>query len=528
MLSPCATTGAYFYLNNKKTSSVHKITAGIVIMTISNLIVKAAGLMFKIPLTALIGEEGMGYFNSAYNIFTWLYMLSCAGLPTAASVMISQIPEEKRKHGALRIFKISALIFGAVGLLGCVGLIFGAKYISGLMRVEKAYLSIIAVAPTLIFVCQSAAIRGYFQGFGNLLPHSVSQLVEAIGKVGIGVALASYAVSKGLGIATAAAYATLGITVGVAAGTVTLYLAMLFRKREVVSKDITPTAITAKRLIIHALPITLSSSVMSLTNLIDSFIMTSSLNASGMSQAQTAAIWGNYSSLAMPMFNLPPVLTLPIAYALLPTLTEALSEKNIQKARELTENAISATAMLAIPCAVGMSAMAKPILCLLFENDVAERGAPLLTLLAPSSLLLCMLGVVNTVLQASGHEKVPLYAMLAGGAVKLAGTWFLTPHLGKYATPLSTFFCYFTVIIICGVAISALTPLSSCLKFSGTMPYLIFSVIAVVSASMICPLWGIIPAVISAVAVYLGLSAFKIKNQSINLLKGRKKIEGQN
>ncbi len=494
---------------NTGKSRVHKLTLGIVIMTVSNLIVKAAGLMFKIPMTALIGEEGMGYFNSAYNLFTWLYMLSCAGLPTAISVMISQLPEGRRKSGALRIFKISALIFGAVGLLSCIGLIFGAGPISRLMRIENSEFAIIAVAPTLIFVCQSAAIRGYFQGFGNLLPHSVSQLIEALGKVFIGIALASYAMSENMGIAKASAYAAFGITVGVAAGTLTLYIAMLFSRRDSVKKDLTPYSVTAKQLIVRTLPITLSSSVMSLTNIIDSFIMTGSLNASGMSQAETAAVWGNYSSLAMPMFNLPPVLTLPIAYALLPALSEAVSKGEKNKAKELIKKAVSATAMLSIPCAVGMSAMAKPVLSLLFEADVAERGAPLLTLLAPSSFLLCMLGLFNTVLQATGHEKVPLYAMLIGGGVKLAGTYIMTPYFGKYATPLSTFICYLTVILICVGAISALTDLSSWLKLGVLLRYLIISVAAVTTAAAICPHFGIIPAVISATALYFALAAIQ-------------------
>lgn len=480
-------------------------------MTLSSLAVKAAGLMFKIPLTALIGEEGMGYFNTAYNLFTWLYMLSCAGLPTAASVMISQLPEGRRKAGAIRIFKISALIFGVLGFVGCLTLIVGAGAISRIMRVENSYFSIIAIAPTLIFVCQSAAIRGYFQGFGNLIPHSVSQFIEALGKVGLGVALASFAVRSGKGIAMSAAYAAFGITVGVAAGTVTLYLCMIFTKKGVGERDLTPMSITAKQLISRTLPITLSSSVMSLTNIIDSFIMTGSLSASGLSQAETAAIWGNYSSLAIPMFNLTPVLTMPIAYALLPTLTEALSAKDIKKARELTTEAITATVMISIPCVIGMCALAKPILSLLFEADVAERGAPLLTLLAPSSLLLCLLGLTNTVLQASGRERIPLYAMAVGCAAKLAGTWLLTPHIGRYATPVSTFICYFTVIVICTAAISAYTPLKRCIKVGEACLYTAFGFTSVGIAAMICPQFGIIPSVLAAAAVYFTLVAVKLK-----------------
>ncbi len=491
----------------KKASFLSDLSAGVILMTVSNLIVKAAGLMFKIPMTALIGEEGMGYFNGAYTLFTWFYMLSAAGLPTAASMLIAKLPEKSRRSGAVRIFKISLSLFTFVGLCGCLILIFCSGPISNLMRVENSRLAIIAVAPTLFFVCQSAALRGYFQGFGNLKWHSVSQVVEALGKVGLGVALAYHAVKSGKSIPEAAAYAAVGITVGVAAGMVVLYIAFIFKKKNGGERELTPSRTLAGNLIKAALPITLSSSVMSLANLIDSLIMTRSLHAVGMSQAEVASIWGNYSSLAVPMFNLPPVLTMPIAYALLPALSSALSAKKHEEAIRLTTDALRSTAVIAFPCAVGMSVFAEPILSLLFADDVAARGAMLLTLLAPSSMLLCLLGVTNTILQASGHERVPLYAMLCGAGAKFAATWILTPHFGKYATPISTFICYFTVIIISMIAISNFTPLGDAIGFNDFIRPLIVSGISVVFAALIYPIVGTVIAVGAAAVSYFAITA---------------------
>ena len=476
-------------------------------MTVSNLIVKAVGLLFKIPMTALIGEEGMGYFNGAYTIFTWLYMLSCAGLPTAASMLIARIPENKRGDGAKRIFRLSLCIFTAVGLIGSLTLIFGAPLIAHLMRVENSEPAIIAVAPTLFFICQSAALRGYFQGFSDLRWHSLSQVIEALGKLGLGVALAYHALESGKSVSVAAAYAAGGITVGVGAGMLTLYIAYTLTKRRTVEREVTPTKALARGLITSMLPITLSSSVMSLTSLIDSMLMTRTLHASGMAQAEVAAVWGNYSSLAVPMFNLPPVLTMPIAYALLPSLSAALASGQTGKAAKLTHDAAKSTAFFAVPCAVGMSAMSKPILSLLFADDVAERGAMLLTLLAPSSMLLCMLGLTNTILQASGHERVPLYAMLAGAVAKLVATWTLTPILGKFATPVSTFICYFTVLIISVSAIATLTVLGESLTRRVWAKPLIGALIAVTLAALIHPIVGTIISIGAAALAYVGIMA---------------------
>ena len=476
-------------------------------MTVSNLIVKAAGLLFKIPLTSLIGEEGMGYFNGAYTIFTWLYMISCAGLPSALSLIIAKFPKDKRQSGAMRVFRISVSIFTFIGLLGCLVLILGAPFISHLMRVENSSVAIVALAPTLFFICQSAALRGYFQGFGDLRWHSLSQVIEAVGKVGLGVALARFAINSGKSVPVAAAYAAGGISIGVIAGTLVLYTAFLLRKKHVDKIDTTPRLTLTRRLISAALPITVSSSVMSLTNLIDSLIMTRTLHSAGMAQAEVAAIWGNYSSLAVPMFNLPPVITMPIAYALLPSLSSALAAGDTKRAVKLTKDAASSTLMLALPCAVGMSAMAKPILSLLFADDVAERGALLLTLLAPSSMLLCMLALTNTVLQASSHERIPLYAMLVGAIMKLFSTWLLTPVLGKFATPISTFICYFTVLLISVIAIAALTPLGKAVTEKVYIKPLISASIAVTLAVILHPIAGTIISICAAGILYLILGA---------------------
>ena len=485
-------------------------------MTISNLIVKAAGLMFKIPMTALIGEEGMGYFNGAYMLFTWLYMLSAAGLPTAASMLIAKLPNRCRKDGAIKIFKTSLAIFTLVGLVGCLILIFASRPISNIMRVENSRLAIIAVAPTLFFVCQSAALRGYFQGFGELKWHSISQVVEALGKVGLGVALAYHAVQTGKSIPTAAAYAAIGITVGVAAGMVVLYIAFLLKKKHGGERDLTQRGTLARNLIKAALPITLSSSVMSLANLIDTLIMTRSLHAVGMSQAEVASIWGNYSSLAVPMFNLPPVLTMPIAYALLPSLSSALALKKHDEAVKLTSDALRQTAFIAIPCAVGMSVFSKPILSLLFADDVATRGAMLLTFLAPSSMLLCLLGVTNTILQASGHERIPLFAMLCGAVMKFIATWSLTPYLEKYATPISTFICYFTVIIISLVAITLVTPLGKAVTFTDFIKPLVTTAISITFAAIVYPIAGTFVAIAVAAGSYFLITALVQKPRKIS------------
>lgn len=471
-------------------------------MTLSGLIVKAVGLFFKLPLTSLIGEEGMGYFNGAYTIFTWLYTLSVAGLPTAISMMIARLPEKQKAYGSRKIFSVSILTFSIIGFVSSLllGLFSGA--ISHLMRVELSRTAILAISPCLFFVAVSASLRGYFQGIGKFRWQSISQIIEALGKLTVGISLAGYAIKSGMKIPFAAAYAATGITFGVGIGALLLLTVYYFSEKPKGELHSVSRRDILSRLFRASLPITLSSSIMSLTGLIDSFVMTRSLNHAGFSQAETAAIWGNYSSLAVPIFNLPPVLTLPIAYSLLPSLASSLSLDNLKNSINITAKSVRQTALISIPCSLGMATMSLPILKLLFEDGIAQRGALQLTILAPASMLLCFVGLTNTILQAYGYVKIPLYAMLIGALSKIVSTIILTEYIGKYATPVSTLICYLTVTIISVTAISTLTPLKSSFKISYFIKPLIISVVSLLAGSAVYTFAGTVISILITAVLY--------------------------
>lgn len=508
----------------------------VLLLTGAGLVVKVAGLFFKLPLTALIGEEGMGCFNTAYTIFVWFYTLSTSGLPAAEAMLISRKADKKQ-----RVLRVSLAIFTILGILGSATMALGAGTFSRLLRAEKAADAILAISPVLFFVCLSAGFRGYFQGIGELRPHAFSQVAEAFGKLFFGVAFAWLMINRGGTVEKAAAGAALGICGGMILGLILLIVSFVVhyaheqnvhRKARKLRKDVFAMASCAhdrqnaqtlqsvqpecktgkgsqsfvkiaKKLISSAIPITLSASVMSLTSILDTIVMTRRLNDAGFSQTETIAIYGNYSSLAVPMFNLPPVLIYPIAYALMPALsslykTTKISDIDLEKARKLCREAFRTTCFIAIPCVVGMCAMAEPILALLFREDMARRGALMLSLLAPSSFFVCLLSLTGTILQSTGHEKVPLAAMLAGAVVKLASSWVLIPVMGKYGTPVSTFLCYFT---ICAIEIDAIARLTDllCPEYKLKKPV----ISAFLAGGFLKPL------TVSAAAVFVGCAVLK-------------------
>ncbi len=432
--------------------------SGVLILTVSNLIIKVIGLMFKIPMNHIVGDEGMGYYNSAYTFYTYLYMVSTAGLPTAISIMVSESRANCQFKQVKRIYKVSLALFVAIGILCTSVMFFGAGAMSNAIGAENTRYSMLAIAPTLFLICISSALRGYFQGYQQMVPTAISQLIEAVCKLGVGIAFALYAINKGYPIYIVAAYAAFGLTIGVGLGMMFLVFSKLMFKEQQYDAEYLqnggedesslPSKTLLKKLFLIALPITVSASVMSLTNLIDTAIVQRLLQMTGLTQVAATELYGNYTSLAVPMFNMPPVLIYPISYSIVPLLSAAKKKGDTARCKLVMESSMRVAMLVGIPCGLGMAVLAKPILSLFYKASSVELASPLLTLLAPSTAFICILSVTNAILQANGFERKPLISMLIGALVKIVTNFFLIQHIGMKGTPISTFLCYLTVTLL--------------------------------------------------------------------------------
>ncbi len=416
-------------------------------LTVSNLLVKGLGMFFKIPMNYIVGDTGMGYYNAAYTVYTFFYMLSTAGLPTAVSILVSRAAGVGREKQCRRVLHLSLALFCLMGAMGSAILWLFAEPLSDFIGAPPAHLCITAAAPTLFFICIASALRGYFQGLSRMTPTAISQLLEALCKVGAGVAGALYAMRRQSPPHVVAAWAIVGLTIGGAVSMLYLLLCWLFDKRQ---PDTPGEKADTIGTLLHklgaiALPVTVSSAVMSLSGMVDTVLLQRLLQQNGLTQEGATTLYGNYTSLAVPLFNLPPVLVYPIAYALVPLLTRCMAEREHGRVKRYVNSALGLALLLGAPCAAGLSSMAEPILNLLYRGESARLAAPLLTLLSPSSLAVCLLAVTNAVLQAVGKAGLPVYSMGVGAVVKILTTMLLVPKWGMTAAPVSTFLCYLTV-----------------------------------------------------------------------------------
>ena len=430
-----------------------KILSGVMILTVANIIVKIIGFAYKIPLLSVLGENGMAYYNAAYQIYTWFYTLSTAGLPLAVAKLVAWSRSERNQKQANKTLKLALIIFGAVGIAGSLAMFAFAKPLSELQSNPDAYISISMLAPTLFFICLTSALRGYFQGHERMMPTAISEVIEAASKLALGIALALFAKNQGLGLAYQAAYAIFGVSIGAILSTLYLFIVkLLFKEGKANSvcesnEKTLDSGKLSRSLLNIAIPISLSSSVMSVASLIDTFVMIGALTSIGIDPTTAEGIYGNYTTQCVTMYNLPTVLVMPIAIGIVPFLTEMLQKKDREGFVSIATSSIKMTNVIAFPCALGLSSLAYPILSMIFDNDT-QRIAPMLSVLSIAVIFVGIVTVTNVILQTHNKQYLTLVSIACGTATKLACALLLTgvggkETLGVLGTPTSTVVCYF-------------------------------------------------------------------------------------
>lgn len=467
---------------------------GAAILAMGILVVKVIGLFYKIPLVNIIGSEGSADFNNAYNIYSVLLTISTAGLPVAVSKMVSEANALGRQNQVHKVFRLSLAAFLTLGVVSFLIMYFGSEQLAGMMHDSLAAAGIRALAPAVICVGCLSAFRGYAQGHGNMTPTAVSQILEALCKLVIGLGLAYWLVQAGQPSHVAAAGAITGVTVG----TILALAYMIFnfvstRMRE--EKDTQDAPDSARRILSTlmkiAIPITISSSMVGIVTVIDSALVqgqiqkvlisnpdswalyqqvvdfapleaardawqqavSSGAAAEAVSQLYGAvelaaenisrSLYGNYSG-ALTIYNLPLSLMAAITASVIAAVSAALARRDRRGAARITGSALRITALLAFPMGVGLFVLGTPIIRLIFPELEASVAGPLLSTLGIASIFVCLMLVCNSVLQAHGFINLPVVIMALGGVVKIVTNYNLVavPTIGISGAPVGNVLCF--------------------------------------------------------------------------------------
>lgn len=419
----------------------NKFVSGTLILTLSGFVVKAIGSINWIILSRILGGEGIGIYQMAFPIYLLALDVSSAGLPIAISIITAEKVAKQDYLGAQRIFRVSLSMLCTTALFLSILMFFGAEFLidEQIIRESRAYYSLIALAPAIFFTTVIAGYRGYLQGWQQMTPTALSQIVEQLVRVVVMLGFAALLLPYGLD------YAAGGASLGAGAGGLAAWLVLIYYyyklKRSLPSdgpvypkEDIRHIL---KRLVVLAVPISLSSIMLPVVSNLDLLIVPRRLEVAGYATDQATELFGYLTGMSVPLINLATILTAAMAMSLVPAISHSFTLKNFDEIYERTASAMRISFLVTIPFSVMLYVMAEPVVTFIYNAPAATdatRGV---------AIAICFLGlhqITTAILQGLKKPKIPVINMAVACVAKVACNWFLVaiPAFGitgaSYAT----------------------------------------------------------------------------------------------
>lgn len=422
----------------------------------AGLLVRLIGAFYRIPLAYFIGDAGIGLYTQAYPFYNYLLIFSTSGIPSAIAKMVSEsmvLGEYKTAH---KIFKVSMTLLFFVGLVTAVALFFLSGPIAGIIKDPLVKESLMALSPALFFVALISVYRGYFQGLQNMAPTAVSQVVEQLVKLGLGLYLAQLFGRHG--VQYGAAGALVGVSVSEVLALVMLMVTYWQRgkalpRERAESGHVMPTRDIVSRLLKLAIPIMLAASVMALAMMIDSLTLQNRLQQSGVS-ADTGRSMIGLLGMVNNIVNVTSVLSLALSMSLVPAVARSQRQGDKRGINQKSGLGIKLSVSLVMPAAAGLMVLAYPILSLIYGRTIAPEdmgmSVQLLTIAAGGALFLSIVQTTNGILQGLGEVNVPLVSLCIGAMLKVILNYTLVSHpaVGIYGASIGTVACYLTAALL--------------------------------------------------------------------------------
>lgn len=425
---------------------------GAAILSIAGILVKILGAIYRIPLTNIIGDEGMGYYQTAYPFYQLLLTLSTSGFPVAVAKLVS----EKRALGdyrsAYKVFKVAFLGLLIGGVLSSLFIFLGAEKIVESVGNSKAYYSLIALVPALFFVPIMSSFRGFFQGQKTMVPTAISQIAEQLVRVVVGLSLTVVLLDKGVPIA--AGGASFGGSAGAMAGMIAIFLVYIKRKTSI-KDEIRLSTVNyeyrvsriVKDLLMIAIPITIGSAIVPIMDTIDTALVFQRLQVIGYSEKVANDLYGQLKGMAQTLINLPMVFSVSIAMSMVPAISDAYARKSRSEIKDLISSGIRITLLIGLPAALGLFVLSTPVIKLLYYTrsaETIESTGGILAVLSFSVIFLTLVQTLTAMLQGIGKTFVPVRNLAIGAVVKIGLTYVLTaiPAINIRGAAISTVITY--------------------------------------------------------------------------------------
>lgn len=415
--------------DSKKSKSANFLVQGS-ILAFASIISRIIGLVYRIPMTAILGDLGIGYYGSAFEVYNIMLIISSYSLPLAVSKLVSAKMAKGNRRMAYQVLKGALLFAVCTGTIAALIVFFGAEFFSDVyLKTPNCIFALRVLAPALLIVAVLGVIRGFFQGLGTMVPSAFSQVIEQIVNAIISVWAAYVLYNYGkriggvLGDPThyAAAYGASGGTLGTNLGSVAaliflvfvfaLYIRIFKKKMEKEKRRaVEPFVDTIRMLVITIVPVLLSTTIYNISGFVDNGIYKNIAYAQGYTSDQVDVWWGVYTGKYKLLINVPISIASAMAASSVPALTMAFGQNRMDEVRAKINAATKFVLIIAFPCAVGLAVLAKPIFLLIFprQADTAGIAAIMMYMGAIAVVFYSLSTLSNGLLQGINKLRVPV------------------------------------------------------------------------------------------------------------------------
>lgn len=426
------------------------------LLGMAGIVTRIIGMIYRIPVTNIIGDKGNGYYASAYYIYNIMLLISSYSLPLAISKVVSARLSKRQYRNARKVFR-GGLIFACItgGIAGLI-VLFGADKLAEFLKEPLSAIALRIFAPTLLIVAVMGVFRGYFQGMGNMVPTAVSQIIEQIINAVISIVAAKSLFDYGkktaallrnedLSYAYGAAGSTLGTSVGAFAALlflVSLYFLVIGRLRKKYEDDERSYEESYGEvmglIMLTVFPVVLSTAIYNINDILDNYCFNRLMEFKGLG-AEKTAIWGIYTGKAKLLLNVPIALANSISASAVPALASCIASDNMKGARKRISAAMRFTMIISFPCAVGLFVLADPIINLLFSGETV-LAASIMRAGAVTVMTYSVSTLSNGMLQGIGRMNLPVKNAVISLVLHIASLIALMyyTNLGIYAVVIST------------------------------------------------------------------------------------------
>lgn len=451
------------------TNKRQNLVKGAMILSIGVLVSRIIGMVYRIPIRNILGDEGNSLYGVAYGIYAVILTLTAIAIPGSLSKLIAERRAVGAYKEAQRVYRLAMAYAIGVACVMALALWFGADFISNAFYpTQDVALPIRALAPTVVIATSLAVMRGYFQGIGDMTPTASSQIIEQIFNVIFSVILASTFLNMSGSLVWGATGSALGTGIGAIAGFVVLISIYFFKQPKAKvelsqSKEYTyeSNGTILKQILVMMIPVIISTSIFSIMTSIDQSMISSSLTKSidtlreanklylvPVADAATLStesivnqLSGQMSFQYMTFMNIPISLILQLGLATVPAIAAANIAKNFKDIRNKTKLIFKVGMLLAAPSAVGFLLFAKPILTLVVGDP---KGGEVLSAGAVAIIAIALAQLSAGILQGMSKQKIPTLNALIACVIKIIINVIALsiPALNIYGFVHSTTICY--------------------------------------------------------------------------------------